>query len=510
MTAFIVDLMDTNHVPIGDGPLHNVLNVSVTESLDEAGQIQFSVPATDPRAATYLDQALRFRVRFSDGTEVYGLKSGDTIDAVQDAPTRTITGQGMLGELGRYSCGWWCFYCDPDTQAGMDIGTVVLPDLLGAAGWSAGTLDNDLGDFYGRFDGDSILAALIKITQQTPGKHFRLGDTLRTLDMGAFGVLNTTVRFINVPHLLVAQESNPDIAIITALQVAQDYAPIVNRIIPWGAGEDSGDTYRAKVKLFHLDRNDERWANIHVKAGIRGGTATISSIGTTGTHDDLYYVDTLAGFFEWPIQQLLWCQSPSDLTQPIGYDFVVDQLHSSAPINIEVRDSGNPSGFPPTPPSFPAYLYGNPQLYLQDDTAWSADPHEATVVFNDITLNDLSTGEWAQGASQLYNRAWRYLQTHKEPRRSYTLSAMACPDSVRAGDKIKVEYHGQVTSGGLNYGWIDVDEELYVIRITRTYDASGATQARIEVSNVDDQATNDQTVIYDQAAQVGSINRSAH
>ncbi len=70
-------------------------------------------------------------------------------------------------------------------------------------------------------------------------------------------------------------------------------------------------------------------------------------------------------------------------------------------------------------------------------------------------------------------------------------------------------YRGVVTRAGVLYQWIDLDEELFVIQITRTFNADGSTAATVQVSNVDDQAVNDATVIYDQAAQVNSINRAA-
>ncbi len=156
-----------------------------------------------------------------------------------------------------------------------------------------------------------------------------------------------------------------------------------------------------------------------------------------------------------------------------------------------------------------ATLIGNLQHYLEDTAAFAADPHEAVIIFNDITLTDLSSGSWASGASQLYNRAKRYLGMYKVARRSYNLSVLRCPRSVRVGDKVRVIYRGVVTCVGVPYQWIDLDEELFVIQITRTFNADGSTAATVQVSNVDDQAVNDATVIYDQAAQVNSINRAA-
>jgi hypothetical protein len=491
-----VELYNGAWQKIGSGPLQNVLEISLTEALDEAGALQFSVPATDYRAATLVQQAAFCRVVLADGTAVLGSIGKDTIDATGDPPTRTVEGLDLFGELGRYSMGWWCFY---DTS---DIASVVLPEILAPAGWSAGTLDSGLGTFYGRFDGDSCLSALIKLISQLPGKHFRMGSTVRTLDLGAFGTLNA-VRFTNVPHLLANQDGNAQIAIIGSLQITADRGPIVNRIIPFGAGADDGNINRAKVKLFHLTRSDTtRWANIQLRPGIRGSQATVSAV---GADDHQYIVDSTDGFMPWPIQQLLWCMDPDDLTQPLAFDFVVNTI-TSGPPSVNVR--GSPT-LPAQPPSFPAYLIGNPQLYLEDADAFAADPHEAVIIFNDITLTDLTNGSWAQGALQLYNRALRYLQQHSVAQTCYTLSVLRCPASVRAGDKVQVIYRGNVLRDGQLYQWIDLDEELFIVRITRTFEADGTTSAAVEVSNLDRLPLNDAGLLTDQAVQLFSMNRAA-
>ena len=124
MTTFTIDLLDASNNPIGSGPLTNVLSVSAQEKLDEAGQVSFTVPATDDRVATDIDQADRFRVRLSSGAYIYGIIEKDTLDAASEQPTRTIVGANMLQELQQYSMGWWCFY------ASSNLNTVILPELV--------------------------------------------------------------------------------------------------------------------------------------------------------------------------------------------------------------------------------------------------------------------------------------------------------------------------------------------------------------------------------------------
>lgn len=487
---YVIDLLDSSNNPIGSGPLHNVLSVSVNERLDEAGTVSFSVPATDTKAAELIATADRFRVRFASGVLRYGIIDKDVIDAATDQPVRTVTGYDMLRELAHYSMGWWCFYADKD------INTVVLPELVADTPWATGTIDAALGDLYYRFDGDSRLSALYKIAQTT-GKHFRLGSTFRTFDFGAFGAASS-IRFANVAHAQRDTDTTTDLAIIGSLQITSDRGPVVNRIIPWGAGEDGGDTNRAKVSLFHLTPGDSRWANIKAKAGVRGTETTISAVGESfGIPNARYTVADSSGFYEEPVNQVMWCYDKDDLTLGLGYDMVISDIEDAT--HIVVR--GSPS-IPSPPTSFPATFISNPQLYIQDDTAWADDPHEAVLIFTDVTLTDLGLDAFELAASQLYERAYNYLQAHKVPQVSYAVSVLNCPESLRVGDTVQIIYRGVVTRSGAAVKWVDINESLNVINITRTFNADGSTSATVEVSNIARQATDSATSMFDNGAQV--------
>ena len=485
MTSFTIDLLDASNNPIGDGPLQNVLSVSAQEKLDEAGTVSFTVPATDYRAATLISQADRFRVRLSSGAFIYGIIEKDTLDAAVDQPTRTIVGSDMLRELQHYTMGWWCFY------ANSNLNTVILPELVAGTGWTLGTVDAALGTLYYRFDGDSRLAALIKIASNT-GKHFRLGSAFRSIDFGAFGV-SSGVTFQNVPDGRPAWDGTP---IIKSLQVISDRGPIVNRIIPWGAGQDGGDTNRAKVSLFHLQSTDSRWNNIKCKPGVRGAQATVTAVGADGKQ---YITTETDGFFDNPITQLFWCYDPQNLQLGRGYDFVVDEVTAG----VDILTRGSPT-VPAEPTSFPVELISNPQLYIEDATAYAEDPHEAVIIFSDVTLTNLSLGAFESAASQLYYRAAQYLATHKVPQIAYAVSVFNCPDDLHVGDLVHITYSGTLRRGGVEYDWVDVDTDLFVINITRQFNADGSTAATVEVSNLQRQPIDSTTAMADSTGMVGA------
>ena len=482
---FDVKLLNGSNAVLSGGTISNVLSISCEERLDEAGAISFTVPATDSTVATLLSTAARFRIDFAGGTAVYGIIDKDAIDATAQQPNRTVYGANMLRELQHYSMGWWCFYDDKV------ILTEVLPDIVDGTNWTIGSLDSSGAKVYYRFDGDMRLAALIKIAEAS-GKHFRLTNTFRELEWGDFFDTVSPVTFYG-RYGDGNYRTYDGIPVIASLEVTSDKAPVVNRIYPWGAGHDDGNLNRAKVSLFHLDSTDTRWANIKAKPGVCGAQTTVTAVGA----DNRQYITTsTTGFMAWPITQLLWCIDPDDLTQGLGYDFVVSTVDSP---DINVR--GLPT-VPTPPPSFPAYLISNPQLYIEDATAYAADPHEAVVIFDDITLPDLSLESFAAAAAQLYDRAAQYLVTHKQAQVSYSLSVYNCPDSIRPGDLIHIAYTGAVTRGGVQVDWVSIDTDLNVINITRHFNADNSRSATIEVSNVEAQPANSSGAV---SRAVGSV-----
>jgi hypothetical protein len=322
------------------------------------------------------------------------------------------------------------------------------------------------------------------------------------------------VRLTNVQHALRAQDDNSAIAIIGSLQLTSDRAGVVHRIYPWGAGDDGGNTDRNKVSLWYLPHvgmfgaasTDARWADIGIIQGVRGGTTNITGVHDGGSSvNNLYDVGSTAGFVPQnpgtsvPYQQLAWVRDPGDLTQPLAFNFVTENVFDSA--HLEIR--GSPD-LPPAP-AIGDTLIGNPQLYLQTADYDPADPREAVVIFNDVKTISSNASHLAAVAPQLFMRAQRYLVTHAVPQRTYQISVLRAPYTLRAGDKVRVIYRGAVTRNGVTVNWIDLDEELYLIKITRTFNADGSTAATLDVSNIDAQPLDDVSALADNSGQVGAI-----
>ena len=487
-----IEPLDANLVPIGEGPLINTLGASVTETLDQAGEFNLTLPATDARLVGILSAMKRVRVKVDiDGViqTYYGLLENDETAVTDTAPACTLTGTDLLGELGHFTCGWWAPYINES------IAAQILPDLARDTGWSLGALDGDLGNYTGRFDGMSRLAAIIALRDST-GKHFRMGTTPRTLDFGALNADSGLV-ISNVQAFLVDQA----LPIIGSLRYVRDRAPIINRIVPWGAGQDNGDSNRAKVSLFYLPAGSPAWANIHARHGLRNARTLVTEVGAWGPDKYARYsVASTAGFMTWPVMQLMWCVDPNDLTQGLGFDFAVRQILDAT--TLLVKGSGT---IPPPAPAG-ATLLGMPQLYIQDDAAYAADPREATVVFDDIQFTD----DFPATATQLYTRAMSYLADYKEAREGYTLTVLNSVPTLHVGQKARLIFRGVVSDdAGRPLKWVDIDRVLYVTKVTRQFNADGTYSSNLDVSNIARQPVDDAAFASFSARSIDAVKMTA-
>lgn len=225
-----VDVHNAAGDRLGKGPIYNVEQASVTRSLDEAGSISITVPGTDERALELLTNKRRIRVF---------VETGGTIREV---------GRGIVENLraSNSSSGWQLSASGPDEIIELkdksallariynnEAVATVLSELAALAGW---TIDTDISDsIYIRLDGENILKAVQAITEQQ-GLHLRLGDTARTLEIGAFGD-DSGLRAIQVERYTGDLESNTDIMLIDRLQISEESRDLCNWLIPVGGGE---------------------------------------------------------------------------------------------------------------------------------------------------------------------------------------------------------------------------------------------------------------------------------
>ena len=493
-----VDLLDSSDHLIGDGPLTNILSASVTEKLDEVGAVSFSVPATDDKVRAYLSSAVRARVTAPDGYTATGIvraRKRSLSPAVLN-----VSGPDLLAELSAITCGWLAVY---NTNAGGgiygdDLNSVVLVDLLAGTGWSAGSIDASMGLFYGSFSGETRFSAL-GMARKRVGKHIRQGSTARTLDFGSFGTAHG-YRLQNVAHVLKAQDTTTTLGVIDTLEVLDDDEDVCNLIVPFGAGDDgdyliSGNYDWGKVRLVDLLQTGVYTiTDIQVRKGLRGAETTTAS-GSSGT---TLKVASTAGFRSG---SRIFIGDKTNADSASTWKWWATTISSITDSTTMVLSAALAAGL-----GAGLNVISDPQYYLYDATAYAANPREQVKIFSEIDVPYRAAGgtniaQFVPAAKALYDHTKAYLADHKQARSVYRVTPVKVPIDLRVGQTIHLEYHGQVTRNGVTANWLDISADLYVLSITRTYNADGSLTAALEISDVNRQRQTDGEMI---ASLVGS------
>jgi len=88
-------------------------------------------------------------------------------------------------------------------------------------------------------------------------------------------------------------------------------------------------------------------------------------------------------------------------------------------------------------------------------------------------------------ANALYDAAAVYMERHKSPQVTYTVSVKKAQKTIRPGDKIRLIYKGFITN---EYNeivdYIDEDGEFWVLKVTERHGVTGMTMS-LDISNVD-------------------------
>jgi hypothetical protein len=234
--TFWVDIENAAGAKLGKGPLRPS-EFARSALLSASGEFSFQASAADPNIGALSEKrtAICRYIDRSGTTRVFG---GGIIDKIvrvlgeDGALAYQVSGNDLTRELTYRSVGAL------DLSGGSGAGVSDAPDqimALAPAGWTIndGTTATDV---YAGFDGESVLAALVKVGEHI-GEHWRLGDG-REIDwlgaaesFAASGV--RVVQHVNDP---VAAETADAIALITGLEEESDAADLLSRVIPRGSG----------------------------------------------------------------------------------------------------------------------------------------------------------------------------------------------------------------------------------------------------------------------------------
>jgi hypothetical protein len=283
MATITIDVLNTSLVVTGDGPLTSAFDVSFDDPLSMCGAFSFSVPARDQRAALLSVQKSVVRI-YEDGTAVFlGLVESKERTISAGGAVFRVAGRSYLAALTDQSVGFLALASGSAgiTDAPADVLAATSPTGL-TSGW---TLDTTNGTsvtgnaVYGRLRGESRLSALVMIAERAgEGFIYRPGlagsGDKKVIWLSSYA--DSGVRAIQGGGETVALESNDSICLITSLTELEDGAELVNRLVPFGAGDDLENSAFT----------------------IRG--STYGSVGTPGTASDFTVFPTSGkGVIDW-------------------------------------------------------------------------------------------------------------------------------------------------------------------------------------------------------------------
>lgn len=473
--VFSVDVLDASGNVIGPGPLTDVLSVEITEELDRAGQIAITIPATYQRAQDLLASEKRLQIRvLNEDIVATCLIQNLNVVASGQQPVYQISGPDLLGELVYLNTGYNRTYDNLAISSAVIGTTATATSLLGGTGWTQGSVViSGVGtNTTISFDGQTRLQALITLAEQI-GHHLRQGTTARTLDFGLFGT-DSGLRAMNVHHALVAQQSvSPGLAYIADAEIGTISAEIENRIYP--LGKDRFDLQDASTSItdIYVEQNlgpDGATTDLTAQANPTDTTLTVTS--TTGF---------TAGEYIWVGDRTDWTANHEMLQiLSIGGPTTINLVSA---VTVTLANGSD--------------VIQRPQFYVEDTSSQSTyGLRENTPQFAWIgPIDPTDATSRQQAADVLYYAAKARLLRYSLPYETYILSrVLNLPTSLRVGNKIRVVYHGSVRAYGGSY-YVDIDDDLYVTRITRTWQGNGEASASLAVSDVDRPTPNNSLLV---------------
>ena len=462
----VIDVLDSGAVT-GSGPLFDVMAAQVTTELDKAGAVSVSVPAVSARAMALVATETEIHVRTLDGIVGRGLlQTWNTTGGAQ--PVFTLSGPDLLGELSRLMTGYGATYDEAAVAASVIGTTATATSLLGGTGWTQGavSIDADVTPTTITFEANTRLNALVTLSKHL-GHHFRQGTTPRTLDFGVFGA-DSGIRILNPSPVRVGMAGNDLQGYISQIAVSNVSADLENKSFPLGKNK------------FDMRDATNTITDIEVQAQFGPeGFDTTSDDATSGAV--IPVTATTDGARSFRVGEYIWIGDADDWTDTHEYG-VIKSISAGVSITLET-DLGN------------AYASGQdviqrPQFYIVDAASVASyGTREACPVFSWIGSADKSEDITIQqqAAKTLYYAAQARMTRYSQPYQAYAIGqVLDLPLALRVGQKVRVKYVGQAGPGAGVY--LDVDDDFYVLKITRTWDGKGTGGRRglcsLEVANV--------------------------
>lgn len=145
---------------------------------------------------------------------------------------------------------------------------------------------------------------------------------------------------------------------------------------------------------------------------------------------------------------------------------------------------------------------GSKYYYIEDAASIAANglrPRETTFSGIRPLSNNQTDIQRAKNAIKLAAEA--QLVRHLNPKTDYKVSIQALREEIKVGDKVRLAYRGTTDEGT----YLDVNEDFYLLSITRKRNYRGNRSASVDISSVDDRRTSDQDMIVDLVQSVKAL-----
>ena len=230
--TFYINIEDASGNRLGSGPITSAAQWQYTARMDKAGEFAFSLPATDTQAGIVQRKRIARAYALMDGAWVE--VGAGIIDSIIRRPQADgtilleISGSDLLRELTYRSVRNLRIYLNNEPIS--HAAAVAAVAAYAPAGWTV-TPDATppVDSIYGRFNGESVLAGLIKIAEKSQS-HFYRGSGRSIVFASDFA--DSGVRAISAGPGDLA----PATCAITALSETVDTYDLLTRIYPRGSG----------------------------------------------------------------------------------------------------------------------------------------------------------------------------------------------------------------------------------------------------------------------------------
>ncbi len=137
---------------------------------------------------------------------------------------------------------------------------------------------------------------------------------------------------------------------------------------------------------------------------------------------------------------------------------------------------------------------GQVETYIEDVASQATfGIREVVLVFDQIRPIANTATAKTQAQTELLKNAERWLNRYKDEREQYdNLTVYGLETDVNVGDKVNVRYKGKDENGNL---YLDVDDDFWVMQVTRQRNATGQRSHTFKVVNVDRSELTDQDIM---------------